>query len=360
MAEDEKQPEEVSEGLNIIEEEKAQERGELDYNSIFDDDYVEENKPQQETSEVGEAKPEVVVEHQKEKKTKDKSKKFSKKPQKEEKPAKKMGKNQEEKNENIQEVISQEPAKQIVKNKGSLLKKTLAILAILFALLIGVFAGYLYFNKTKKSHDNSQPTVSTKPETKLVQKDVYVTANDGLNMREDPSSSSKSLAVIPYGTKLSVMDSQSGWDKVDYQGQQGWISADYVSETKPVDWKTYTGTGQMANNPQFSIKYPSDWALDGYKVSKTDNGLMYTVAFGEGGHGFSEGDTSITSSQENITVNGFSGTKTTATKNGKIISLVTTFLKGNSYINIEFEPPAGYDQSYIDIYNKMVNTFKFF
>ncbi len=373
MAEDEKQPEEPSEELNIIEEEKAQEKGELDYNGIFDDDYVEgkteareefdENEQHRDDMlEETDGGEEIAEEPKPGKKNQDKSKKSSKKSSSEKKEAKKEEKTDPDKTKEVKEekIAPEDPAQKPGSSKGSFAKKILIVLAILFALLLGAFGGYLYFKKTSKQLEEAKPpTTTTTPATKKTKKYVYVTASDGLNMRQNPDSSAKVLAVIPYGTKLSVIDTQNGWDKVEYNGQQGWVSADYVSETKPEDFKTYIGTGQMPDNPKFSVQYPSDWVLDGYKVSKTDNGKVYTIALGAGGHGFSEGDTSITSSQENITVNGNAGIKTTAVKDGKIVSLVTAFTKGNGYINIEFEPPAGYDQSYIDIYNKIVETFKF-
>ncbi len=370
----EEKPEEAkSKEENIVDEEKAEEKAEeKDYNSIFDDDYVEEEEPEVESEEMKEEEtPEEEVNNEGEEKESDQSSdsppdSSSDKKNKKDKSSNKSKKEDSKEKEKEPEKEKNEEAaldKPVVKkNKSGAKKKILIVLAVLFALLAGAFGGYLYFKNTNKPKEEtkSTETTNTAPSTETkASKDVYVTAEDGLNMREKPDKSAKVLAVIPFGTKLSVLEQQTGWDKVEYNGQQGWIVSDYVSETKPEALKTYTGTGQVAENPKFSVKYPADWNINDYKISKSDGGKDYSIVLGAGGHGFSEGDASITSTQENVTVNGNTGTKTTATKDGKIVLLVVSFQKGNGYINLEFAPPVGYDASYIEIYNKIVQTFKF-
>ncbi len=364
MAKDENKPEDEQEELNIIEEEKAEEKSkEKDYNTIFDDSYTEnpENGEGEEVSGPEEKEPVEPVREEEEKvkeKTKISSSSKSSKKKKEDPKGEKSEKAKEKKEDKGDEAALDQPAQKQKKSKGSLAKKIVIGLVILLALFLGALAGYLYFkNANKPSNEvaSTTTTTATKPE-----KSVYVNADGGLKMRKDASANSAVLAVIPNGTKLTVLDERDGWYKVEYNGQTGWVSKDFVSETKPADMKTYTGTGYSVDNPKFSIEYPVDWTLNGYKVSKTDSGKMYTIAFGEGAHGLSEGDTSITSSQSDVTTaSGQAGTQTIAKKDGEIITIVTQFTKGNSFINIEFDPPAGYDQSYIDVYNKMVDTFKF-
>ncbi len=55
---------------------------------------------------------------------------------------------------------------------------------------------------------------------------VQTTTN--LNLRSSPSSSSKKLAVMPKGTKLSVSAINFGWSQVRYGGKTGWASNDYL------------------------------------------------------------------------------------------------------------------------------------
>ena len=49
-----------------------------------------------------------------------------------------------------------------------------------------------------------------------------------LNLREEPSISSKSLALIPNGTRLSVMNMYNGWYKTNYNGLDGYVNANYI------------------------------------------------------------------------------------------------------------------------------------
>ena len=57
-----------------------------------------------------------------------------------------------------------------------------------------------------------------------------VVAKNGLNLRDKASNASgaKVLAVMPYGTKLSVSASVNGWAKVTYNGMTGWCSNGYL------------------------------------------------------------------------------------------------------------------------------------
>ena len=51
-----------------------------------------------------------------------------------------------------------------------------------------------------------------------------------LNFCDGPGGESMARAV-PYDVTLTALEKSSGWFKVDYHGEQGWVGADYV-ETK--------------------------------------------------------------------------------------------------------------------------------
>lgn len=370
---------------NIVEEEKEQEAAakEQDYNSIFDDDYVEDDKKdskdeseeevredkEEESEEEEELEPEEdeIEESNSTEASSDKEEEESGRSGDSSSPKNKKDKSESEKEkEDKEEEPEEEKDNEIIldkknkKGKKISKKKILIALAVLFALLLGAFGGYLYFKGANKPKEEPAPAKTEEPQKEETKKEVYVTADGGLNMRENPDKNAKVLILIPNGTKLTVLEEQGDWYKVEYNGQTGWVMKDYVSEQKPDDMKTYSGTGFSADNPKFSVKYPADWTLNDYKISKTDGGKTYSIDLGAGGHGFAEDENSgIVSSQEDITVNGLAAKKTTATKDGKVVVLVTQFVKGNGYINIEFSPPVGYDDSYIEIYNKIVQTFKF-
>lgn len=54
------------------------------------------------------------------------------------------------------------------------------------------------------------------------------TKSDPLNMRESPSKDSKKLDEIPKGTVVPYCDINGDWIEVEYNGQWGWISRNYV------------------------------------------------------------------------------------------------------------------------------------
>lgn len=58
----------------------------------------------------------------------------------------------------------------------------------------------------------------------------YTLAN--VNLRENKSTSSRSLAVIPANTKVQIVDSYEDWLEANYNGQFGYIYNAYISKTK--------------------------------------------------------------------------------------------------------------------------------
>ena len=58
-----------------------------------------------------------------------------------------------------------------------------------------------------------------------------ITASGGLNLRETPSTTGKILVMVPYGTTVDLAEQQDKWYKITYQSKTGWISADYVTIT---------------------------------------------------------------------------------------------------------------------------------
>lgn len=284
-----KKEEEASEeetGENIVDEEKeAEAEGkEQDYNSIFDDEYIEDDKKDSETEEeVSEDKEEELEEESEPeeegveepnsassfaeasddkeeedsgkssdssspKNKKDKSKSEKKKEDKEEEP-------EEEKNNEIILDKKDKKAKKISK------KTVLITLTVILALLLGAFGGYLYFKNTNKPKEETKSEVKTEePKKEETKKDVYVTADGGLNMRENPDKNAKVLVLIPNGTKLTVLEEQGDWYKVEYDGKTGWIMKDYVSEDNPL---AYTN-----DDYGFQLTFPEKWSS--YKVVKKD------------------------------------------------------------------------------------------
>ena len=64
---------------------------------------------------------------------------------------------------------------------------------------------------------------------------VYATPRISLlNFREKPSTDGKILAKIPIGTPLQRTGRSDEWSRVVYEGQEGYVSADFVSTEAPI------------------------------------------------------------------------------------------------------------------------------
>lgn len=75
---------------------------------------------------------------------------------------------------------------------------------------------------------------------------------DNLNLREEKSTTSKVLAVIPAGSKVEVVDAEEDWYEVIYNGIKGYVYNEYLSKTQ-YTWKD-TVLRQFANSTAMIIE----------------------------------------------------------------------------------------------------------
>ena len=59
-------------------------------------------------------------------------------------------------------------------------------------------------------------------------KEVGVVDTSSLNVRSEASKSGDVIGTVNEGDRLTVLGEEGGWYKVDYYGQEGYVSADYV------------------------------------------------------------------------------------------------------------------------------------
>ncbi len=272
----------------------------------------------------------------------------------------------EKKEELKEKLVKAQPPKRKKESK----KWVLIVLIIIILLAISAFLGYQYYQKNQSFKSEIQTTttttstISTSTTTTTKASDdryVYVKEAEGLNLRSEASVSGELIAIMPYGAKLKVIEESGDWYKVEYEEKTGWCSKIYTQETTiETEWKTYEGSGFNPEDPKFSINYPIDWALDGYKVSKTEDGKKYSIALGEGGHGMPLDDT-ITSASENVVYNGINAKKVTIKKSGVVFFIMVSFdwPESEGTTQVEFNIPEGYDSKYLATFESMITTFKF-
>ena len=135
-----------------------------------------------------------------------------------------------------------------------------------------------------------------------------VTVDEGsyLNLRRNPSTDSDILAQIPNGTKLSLtFDGNEGWYKTTYDGQTGYVSADYLSVSDAALRNVsgplpYDGSNN-ASSINASTQYPQtyDQAMG---VTTSPTGTSSTSGSSSTSNTYGPGnyyDTSITTSPTN-------------------------------------------------------------
>jgi uncharacterized protein YgiM (DUF1202 family) len=98
-----------------------------------------------------------------------------------------------------------------------------------------------------------------------------VTAS-ALNMRTSPSTSSSVVTCLPKGTTVLVTDSSDGWYQVWYQGQEGYMSADYLSFTTAA--QANFGTGTITGN---SVRIRSGASTSSSVLGSADSGTTLSV-----------------------------------------------------------------------------------
>ena len=71
----------------------------------------------------------------------------------------------------------------------------------------------------------------------------WVTAPHGLRVREHPTTASKTVEIVPYGTEIAVVDDEpiKGWVRV----KNGYMSREWLSDSDPKDSMTPMGTWRI-------------------------------------------------------------------------------------------------------------------
>lgn len=118
--------------------------------------------------------------------------------------------------------------------KGRRLRKTLIsiFVAIVFVgiafILIMVFAKP-YLGEEPWDQDQSVQTDEIKLEEV---KTMYVSAEDGLMMREGPGEDSETIHILSYGQEVRVEKTEGDWSYATADGISGWVSSESLSSEK--------------------------------------------------------------------------------------------------------------------------------
>lgn len=134
----------------------------------------------------------------------------------------------------------------------------------------------MYYNMPRNSNNSSQVTP---PDDEYQIGTYQVVANGGLNLREQPTTSSAKLDTIPQGSIINVTAvEQVGsyyWGYTEYNGKYGWVRLDYtLYQSSSVSGITITTLPDKT-----SYKVGDSFSTDGMVVeAKFTNGAAFEIA----------------------------------------------------------------------------------
>jgi uncharacterized protein YgiM (DUF1202 family) len=199
-----------------------------------------------------------------------------------------------------------EEVAQKIKNKRKINWKV--ILLILLTMLVTgalVLAGVYFYSKKKQVASKTETPIEQPkeevpaPSTPTKMADVYVNVAEGLRLRKEPSPTAEILDTMPFGTKLTPLDTQGDWIKAEYNSKTGWCMVSYTGATNPLVYenKTYG----------FKFTFLPSWA--GYKFFEAKNSgstleRTYYVALPTTDKGWDETSSGITKGYASLFVMG--------------------------------------------------------
>ena len=123
---------------------------------------------------------------------------------------------------------------------------------------------YLTTTKPQVTESNqtssSSNTSSSKSDIEEVKETVYATA--GVNIRDKASADADKIGTLAAGGSITrTGKTSSGWSRVDYNGQTGYIKSDYLTTTKPTVTSNTTASSTSSSSSlgqqiaDFAVQY---------------------------------------------------------------------------------------------------------
>jgi len=77
------------------------------------------------------------------------------------------------------------------------------------------------------------PVTEFTSESESQETNPVIWTNSGVNLREAPNTDCAVITVLDAGTQLELLGEEEGWVKVSYNGQEGYVSVDYITDSDP-------------------------------------------------------------------------------------------------------------------------------
>lgn len=93
-----------------------------------------------------------------------------------------------------------------------------------------------------------QELIVSQPETNINSSETHYTSKvDGLRVRQSPSTNSSVIGSVNKGQTLQVTEVSNGWDKINYNGQIGYVSDSYVTTDSSSDTENNSNSETNSN-----------------------------------------------------------------------------------------------------------------
>ncbi|EED2404063.1 SH3 domain-containing protein [Listeria monocytogenes] len=105
---------------------------------------------------------------------------------------------------------------------------------------------------------------------------AIVSSDGGLNVREKPSTSSKSLGLLNNGDQVTVTSQQNGWAQIQYNVTSAWVSSDYLTIRESVT-KVDESELQTVTIRDDSTNIRNKPSRDGAVIEKANSGQGFAI-----------------------------------------------------------------------------------
>lgn len=148
----------------------------------------------------------------------------------------------------------------------------IGFIVLVLILIVSSVSYFLFFNKhkAKTSETKKESTSSASKKNEEIFEFTYVSAQEGLNLREKPSTDSNIILLLPYGTELKIIGTEgSDWYFVEAQ-TKGFVAKEFTTKEKPsITIKTFS-----EKESPFSFLYH-----DVYKIDFTKSETTFEYSF---------------------------------------------------------------------------------
>jgi hypothetical protein len=208
----------------------------------------------------------------------------------------------------LQPIVLNQPnqVNPIQKQKKSATKLLLGVVVILILVVVGLMSYFVLSQKSAKPTASVKKTASNSAETKKDLKIGYVTALEGLNLRQEPNTDSNKILLLPEGTEVSIIGTDGDWYYVETT-TKGYVAKDYIASTKPE--KTLLKTFKDADSP-FNFLYPDVYKVTLKKIDELN--LEYSFVSSDSYGGFKVVKELGLSTLGNYALKNYGGAKKTA------------------------------------------------